>query len=110
MQLRDKVIAIVGGTGGLGLSAARACRDAGAHLAIMGRDADRCRQMRQDFPEAIVHAADAADAASAPNLVEAAVQEFGRLDGLYHVAGGSGRGSGPFFLENRTAGKSLGVT
>src|SRR6185312_1832412 len=40
---------------------------------------------------------DATDPKSAESAIELAVQEFGRLDGLYHVAGGSGRraGDGP---------------
>ena len=37
---------------------------------------------------------DAADPATADRAVELAVERFGRLDGLYHVAGGSGRSQG----------------
>lgn len=41
--------------------------------------------------------ADATDPATAAEAIATALHEFGRLDGLYHVAGGSGRraGDGP---------------
>ena len=40
---------------------------------------------------------DACDAGTAPNAIARAVEAFGTFDGLYHVAGGSGRklGDGP---------------
>jgi NAD(P)-dependent dehydrogenase (short-subunit alcohol dehydrogenase family) len=37
---------------------------------------------------------DAAEPTTANRAIELAVAQFGRLDGLYHVAGGSGRGKG----------------
>jgi NAD(P)-dependent dehydrogenase (short-subunit alcohol dehydrogenase family) len=44
-----------------------------------------------------MHVGDAADTATATAAIALALQEFGRFDGLYHVAGGSGRryGDGP---------------
>jgi NAD(P)-dependent dehydrogenase (short-subunit alcohol dehydrogenase family) len=46
---------------------------------------------------AIAEQGDACDPASAPRLIEKCIHRFGRFDGLYHVAGGSGRrmGDGP---------------
>lgn len=43
------------------------------------------------------HAADARHPDTAENAIQLALREFGRFDGLYHVAGGSGRreGDGP---------------
>ena len=41
--LQDKVVVIVGGTTGLGYSAARACVDAGAQVVIVGRNPDNAR-------------------------------------------------------------------
>lgn len=47
--------------------------------------------------QAHVIAADARDAGTAPAAIAQAVGRFGKFDGLYHVAGGSGRkvGDGP---------------
>ena len=39
-KLLNKSIVIVGGTSGMGLSAALACKEAGARLVVVGRDAE----------------------------------------------------------------------
>jgi NAD(P)-dependent dehydrogenase (short-subunit alcohol dehydrogenase family) len=96
--LQDKSIVIVGGTGGLGLSAARACVAAGACVLVVGRDPARAADAAQTLgPRARAVAADAADPAVAERAVAEAAGAWGRLDALYHVAGGSGRpaGDGP---------------
>lgn len=97
-MLRDKVVVIIGGTGGLGLSAARACVAAGASVVVAGRDPARAEEARAALgPRGRALAADATDAATAPRAIEEAERAFGRFDALYHVAGGSGRamGDGP---------------
>ncbi len=97
-RLKDKSILIVGGTSGLGLSAAKACAAEGARLVLVGRDQDKCRQALEtvDGPAECV-VGDATIAETSERAVQLAVERFGRLDGLYHVAGGSGRrhGDGP---------------
>jgi NAD(P)-dependent dehydrogenase (short-subunit alcohol dehydrogenase family) len=96
--LHGKVIVIVGGTTGLGLSAARACAAAGARVVVVGRNADSAADAGVALGAA-GHAfvGDATDPSTAPQAVAAAMERFGRFDGLYHVAGGSGRrmGDGP---------------
>jgi NAD(P)-dependent dehydrogenase (short-subunit alcohol dehydrogenase family) len=93
-MLEGKSILIIGGTAGLGLSAAGACAREGARLVLVGRDDAGIEEARGNFPDAVVTAADATDPASADRAVKEAVAKFGRLDGLYHVAGGSGRSAG----------------
>ena len=139
MRLSQKSIVIIGGSGGLGFSAAQACVREGARVVIVGRTSSRCQlaveQLRQlgqvcsasqgGFsaraigpsaapPVATAVAADgvasstpgesaeyivgdAVDAGTSERAVARAVDRFGRLDALYHVAGGSGRqqGDGP---------------
>ena len=107
LPLRDKTFVIVGGTTGLGLSAAKACAAAGARLVIVGRDADTTASAAAELqalngnvpaaPPPLALTADATDPATAPAAIAAAVERFGPLHGLYHVAGGSGRrfGDGP---------------
>lgn len=97
-SLPGKSIIIMGGTTGLGLSAARRLVEAGARLVVTSRsqaNVDAAVQMLG--PNARGFAADAATPEAAERAVEMAVAEFGRLDALYHVAGGSGRsrGDGP---------------
>jgi NAD(P)-dependent dehydrogenase (short-subunit alcohol dehydrogenase family) len=94
-SLHDKVIVIVGGTTGLGLSASAACVAAGARLVIVSRSEANCRAAAEQLgPRARWLAADATDPDTSRRAVELACEAFGRLDGLYHVAGGSGRASG----------------
>jgi NAD(P)-dependent dehydrogenase (short-subunit alcohol dehydrogenase family) len=97
-KLLNKSILIVGGTSGMGLSAAVACKEAGARLVVVGRDAESTELARPrlgDLTRFVV--GDAAHAETAERAVVEAVEQFGRLDALYHVAGGSGRkfGDGP---------------
>jgi len=98
MRLEGKVIVIIGGTTGMGLSASQAFVKEGAWIVIVGRDpqdADRAIQLLGADARSFV--GDATDPATAPKAIELALREFGRFDGLYHVAGGSGRkhGDGP---------------
>jgi NAD(P)-dependent dehydrogenase (short-subunit alcohol dehydrogenase family) len=96
--LGGRVIVIVGGTTGLGLSAARACVDAGAKVVTVGRDPDAVRAAADALGDAAyVFAGDATDPKTAPRAIAEAVERFGGFHGLYHVAGGSGRraGDGP---------------
>jgi NAD(P)-dependent dehydrogenase (short-subunit alcohol dehydrogenase family) len=96
--LDGKSIVVIGGTTGIGLSAARAFIHAGARVIAVGRDVQSAAAAQMDLGTlAHVIAADARDAATGSQAIEEAVQRFGKFDGLYHVAGGSGRavGDGP---------------
>jgi NAD(P)-dependent dehydrogenase (short-subunit alcohol dehydrogenase family) len=96
--LQDRVIVIIGGTTGLGLSAANACVADGARVVIVGRNADRCAGGANSLGDAArCIVGDATEPQTAVRAIATAVEQFGRFDGLYHVAGGSGRklGDGP---------------
>jgi NAD(P)-dependent dehydrogenase (short-subunit alcohol dehydrogenase family) len=94
--MQGKSIVIIGGTGGLGLSAARAFVARGARIVIVGRDPDDAAAAISELGDkgAAKLVCDATDPATADRAIELAVTRFGRLDGLYHVAGGSGRSKG----------------
>jgi NAD(P)-dependent dehydrogenase (short-subunit alcohol dehydrogenase family) len=97
-MLRDKVIVIIGGTTGLGLSAARACAAAGAKVAVVGRNRQNVRAAGDALGErGLALEGDASDPNTAASAIARAVAAFGGFHGLYHVAGGSGRkaGDGP---------------
>lgn len=96
--LEQRTIVIIGGTTGLGLSAAHACVAAGASVVVVGRSEDSAAAALGELGAAArARTGDAADPATAPRAIEEALAAFGRFDGLYHVAGGSGRraGDGP---------------
>lgn len=102
-MLHNKVIVIVGGTTGLGLSAARACVDAGGCVVVVGRaaaSAEAAAEALGDRGRAVV--GDAVDSATAERAIDAAIEAFGDFHGLYHVAGGSGRSQGDGPLHELT--------
>jgi NAD(P)-dependent dehydrogenase (short-subunit alcohol dehydrogenase family) len=97
-QLKNKNIVIIGGTTGLGLSAAKAFIAEGAKVIVVGRNADSAEEAGKLLGRnAIALAADATHPETAENAITTCIENFGGFDGLYHVAGGSGRkyGDGP---------------
>src|SRR5687768_7496167 len=95
-DFRGKIIAVIGGTSGMGLAIARGICAFGGKVAALGRD-DEYLPDAQAAIEGIVIAGDATAPDAAESLVAEAVRKFGALHGLLHVAGGSGRafGDGP---------------
>ena len=98
MRLQNKSLVIIGGTTGLGLSAAKAFLAEGARVVVVGRNAVSVEAAQRELGAgAKALAGDACDPATAPRAIETALREFGGFHGLYHDAGGSGRrhGDGP---------------
>ena len=96
--LNGKSIVIIGGTTGLGLSAARAFIENGARVIIVGRNPGTARAAQKSLGKsAFALVADATDPNTATKAIELARDKFRAFHGLYHVAGGSGRsmGDGP---------------
>src|SRR5687767_2895460 len=96
--LKERNIVIIGGTTGIGLSAARAFVSNGANIIVVGRNAESAESAKQllgNQAEAIV--SDAVNPQTAINAIDTCINHYGGFDGLYHVAGGSGRkmGDGP---------------
>jgi NAD(P)-dependent dehydrogenase (short-subunit alcohol dehydrogenase family) len=96
--LAGKRIVVVGGTTGLGLSAVKAFLAEDAFVAAFGRTPASVAEAQKSVgSSALLFAADATDPRSTAEAIEQCVRRFGGFDGLYHVAGGSGRrfGDGP---------------
>jgi len=101
--LKNKNIVIIGGTTGIGLSAAKAFVTNGANIIVVGRNAESAesaKQMLGDHAEALV--SDAVNPDTAINAINTCISNYGGFDGLYHVAGGSGRKMGDGPLETLT--------
>jgi len=94
-SLADKVIVIIGGTSGIGLSAAKFFVQSGARIVALGYDKETSAAAEKQLGKvALVMTADAVDPKAAPAAIQVALGNFQRLDALYHVAGGSGRKQG----------------
>ena len=88
----------MGGTTGLGLSAAEAFVREGACVVVVGRNAEHAAHAEQQLgSNAASLSGDATEPDTASQSIELALERFGGFHGLYHVAGGSGRrmGDGP---------------
>lgn len=96
--LHKKSIVVIGGTTGIGLSAAVAFVDHGANVVVVGRNQESCEKAEASLGKnGLAIAGDASHPDTAVNAISACEKKFGGFDGLYHVAGGSGRkfGDGP---------------
>ncbi len=98
VAMQDEKIVVMGGTGGMGLSAARAFISNGANVIVVGRDHLKVEKAQKILgPAGIALRGDAKDEDTAGIAIESCVKHFGGFTGLYHVAGCSGRkfGDGP---------------
>ncbi len=96
--LENKRIVIIGGTTGIGFSAARLCIDEGATVVVLGRSEVHANEALEVLgPLARAVTADATSPSAANLAIQTSIEHFGGIDGIYHVAGGSGRkyGDGP---------------
>ena len=100
LGLKGKVVAITGGTDGIGKAAALMFAREGAKVAVCGRDAGRVEATRADLAklggDPLALAADIGTENGVKSFIEAILTRHGRLDILVNNAGTSMRGK---FLE-----------
>lgn len=107
-RLKDRSIIITGATGIAGASARRFASE-GAIVVVISRTESNCAQLVDAIiasgGRASFVVADLTDASAATDAAEAAIERLGRVDGLFNVAGGSGRrmGDGPLHTLTREA-------
>jgi NAD(P)-dependent dehydrogenase (short-subunit alcohol dehydrogenase family) len=99
-HLADRVI-LVTGASGIAAAGARLFGRSGASVFVVSRTESKCVQLADEVREAggtcEWACADLTDELQADAAVDACLQQFDRIDGLFAVAGGSGRrfGDGP---------------
>jgi 2-dehydro-3-deoxy-D-gluconate 5-dehydrogenase len=90
-DLRGKVAIITGGNGGIGLGMARGLAEAGAAIAIAGRNEAKSdaavAELRQRGAKAVSIVADVTDKAAVQAMVDLTARELGRIDILVNNAG-----------------------
>lgn len=90
-DLHGKVAIVTGGNGGIGLGLAHGLADAGADIAVVGRNeaksAAAVADLRQRGVKAIAVATDVTDKAAVAAMIDRVVGEFGRVDVLINNAG-----------------------
>jgi NAD(P)-dependent dehydrogenase (short-subunit alcohol dehydrogenase family) len=98
LWLQDKSIVIMGGTTGIGLSAAQAFIEHGANVVVIGRNPESAEKASSLLTQnAVIETGDASHPDTAVKAIKICLKHFNGFHGLYHVAGGSGRkfGDGP---------------
>ncbi len=91
LGLVDKVVLVTGGSDGLGLALAQELVQEGARVAVCGRDAERLAAavttLLDDGGDAIGVAADVTRPSDLDRFVDAALERWGRIDGVVNNAG-----------------------
>ncbi len=91
LDFRGRVVAITGGSRGLGLNLARGLAGSGAKIALIARDAEGLERARLEIESlgasCFVVAADICDESAATAAIEKIVAHYGALDGLINNAG-----------------------
>jgi len=98
--LNGKVVVITGGGGGIGSATTQLFAAEGAQVVILDIDADSVSQtlaLLNGSHPASSQILDATDAPQVASAIESVISDYGRIDVLVNVAGGSGRkwGDGP---------------
>ncbi|MDI3560333.1 SDR family NAD(P)-dependent oxidoreductase [Bradyrhizobium sp. Arg816] len=90
-DLRGKVAIVTGGNGGIGLGLAHGLADAGADIAVVGRNetksAAAVADLRERGVKAIAVTTDVTDKAAVAAMIDRVVKELGRIDILINNAG-----------------------
>jgi len=93
LELKDKVAVVTGGAGGIGTAICKAYAGAGAKVVVASRNQENIDKLADDLKAAGADALAVAVDVTAPeqvdNLVQTAVDTFGRIDVLVNNAGGA---------------------
>jgi len=90
-DLSGKVAVVTGGNGGIGLGMARGLAQAGATIAVVGRNQtksqDAVAELTESGAKAVAIAADVTDKTAVDGMIAGVLKELGRIDILINNAG-----------------------
>ncbi|MBC8987981.1 SDR family oxidoreductase [Pedobacter sp. N36a] len=90
-NIKDKIVIITGASSGMGEAAAKHLATLGATVVLGARRADKIEQLAKDIQEtggkALAVTVDVTNLKQVKNLVDTAVQQFGRVDVILNNAG-----------------------
>jgi short-subunit dehydrogenase len=90
--MRDKVIVVVGATGGIGSALSRKLAQEGARLVLVARDSSRLASLVSELPitsqeQVLTVPTDITQPSQVKTLMEKAIAKFGQIDALVNAAG-----------------------
>ncbi|WP_295730435.1 SDR family oxidoreductase [uncultured Limosilactobacillus sp.] len=88
-MIKNKVVIITGASSGIGAATTRRLAKHHAKLVLAARRVDRLQKLQAEFPdeEIMIKKADVTSKEDMQALIDAAVEQFGRVDVLYNNAG-----------------------
>lgn len=94
MLLNNKHIVVAGGTSGIGLAASKYFADKGAKVVAVGKEFPNLPSSNGSIEYLFL---DLKEEGNCKQAIDHCIEHYGDFDGLFHVAGGSGRsfGDGP---------------
>ncbi|MCW2744631.1 MAG: short-chain dehydrogenase/reductase [Mycobacterium sp.] len=87
LDLHGTTVIVTGASSGIGAATARLLHLAGAHPVLAARRADRLAELSDELGGALAVPTDVTDRAAVQRLVDAALERYGRVDGLVNNAG-----------------------
>ncbi|MBD1879614.1 MULTISPECIES: SDR family oxidoreductase [unclassified Coleofasciculus] len=85
--MQDKVVVIVGATGGIGSVLTRKLAPMGARLVLAARDSSRLANLASGLPQVLTVPTDITKPQQVETLMEKAIAHFGQIDVLVNAAG-----------------------
>ena len=109
-RLDDKVAVITGATSGIGRRTAELFAKEGAYVVVSGRRKVEGQALASSLgPQALYVSADVAEDEQVENLIQTAMDKFGRIDCLFNNAGIPGKAGGVENLEGGQINSELAV-
>ena len=109
-RLDDKVAVITGATSGIGRRTAELFAKEGAYVVVSGRRQVEGQALASSLgPQALYVSADVAEDEQVENLIQTAMDKFGRIDCLFNNAGIPGKAGGVENLEGGQIHSELAV-
>ena len=109
-RLDDKVAVITGATSGIGRRTAELFAKEGAYVVVSGRRQVEGQALASSLgPQALYVSADVAEDEQVENLIQTAMDKFGRIDCLFNNAGIPGKAGGVENLEGGQINSELAI-
>jgi len=86
--MQDKVIVIVGATGGIGAALSQKLAAMGANLVLAARNIDRLSNLAAQLPNSVLTVpTDITDPTQVEALMQKSIEQYGKIDILVNAAG-----------------------